>query len=72
METFKSDDDEEEEDTSSNGEYPRGDVTDGAEEETKNHPNEGKDRGEDVVEDCLLDGHACLHQHSKISCNERL
>ena len=45
---------------SGGAEYPGCHVTDPSQQDTRGHPYEGEDGGEDVVEDGLSHRHACL------------
>ena len=49
-------------------EHPGGEVVEVAEGEADQHAQEGEHRGQDVVEDCLLDCHTSLQQHREVSC----
>ena len=56
------------EDTRSGGEYPRGEVVDGAKKEANHHPNKSQDRRQNIVEYCLLKCHASFQQQGKVPC----
>ena len=55
------------EDASSGCEYPWGEVVDGAKEEANHHSNASQDGRQDIVEDCLLDGHPSFQQHGEVT-----
>ena len=54
-------------DAGGGGKHPGGEVVQVAQGQSGQHAHEGKDRGEDIVEDRLLDCHARLEKHCKVT-----